>query len=103
MKKHQLDLWLQASKNSEVAPPKIFVVSCADLSCYSLAVEYKHKLEPIRDDEELTYFESLDAAKEALCKMGISSVYLRQHNAYDEFGPEVGCCIQDTEIRIAAH
>ena len=88
MRKQQLDHWLQASKKEECEPPKVFVVSCADLSHYSLAVEYKHRLEPIMEKDQLAYFNSLESVKDELKKLGLSSAYLRLHNAYDEFGAE---------------
>lgn len=102
MRKQQLDHWLQASKKEECEPPKVFVVSCADLSHYSLAVEYKHRLEPIMDKDQLAYFTSLESVKVELKKLGLSSAYLRLHNAYDEFGSEGIDLFQDIELHLAS-
>lgn len=102
MKKQQLDHWLQAAKKEEVQPPKVFVVSCADLSQYSLAVEYKNRLEPIMDHDHLAYFRSIETVKDELKKLGLSSAYLRLHNAYDEFGSEEVDLFQDIELHLAS-
>ncbi|MGO1190242.1 DUF6482 family protein [Vibrio casei] len=102
MKKQQLDHWLQARKNESCEPPKVFVVSCADLSHYSLAVEYKHKLEPILVKDQLAYFNSLESVKDELRKLGLSSAYLRLHNAYDEFGHHGDVIYQDIELYLVS-
>ncbi|OEF22591.1 DUF6482 family protein [Vibrio rumoiensis] len=102
MNKQQLDHWLQASQKEECEAPKVFVVSCADLSHYSLAVEYKHKLEPILVKDQLAYYSSLESVKEELKKLGLSSAYLRLHNAYDEFGHEGNMIFQDIELHLVS-
>ncbi|MBD1575343.1 MULTISPECIES: DUF6482 family protein [Vibrio] len=103
MKKQQLDHWLQASKSTDCGPPKVFVVSCADLAHYSLAVEYKHQLEPILMKDQLLYFSSLEQVKSELKKLGLSSAYLRLHNAYDEFGhDDYAVTFQDIELHLAS-
>ncbi|WP_105902175.1 DUF6482 family protein [Vibrio gangliei] len=102
MQKQQLDLWLQASQKDHSERPKVFVVSCADLSQYSLAVEYKHKLEPIKVNDQLAYFNSIESVKDELKKLGLNSAYLRLHNAYDEFGSEGMELFQDIELHLAS-
>ncbi|GAL19607.1 hypothetical protein JCM19235_963 [Vibrio maritimus] len=86
MQKHQLDRWLHGHHKDSYKPPKVFVIGCADISHYLLAVEYKHKLEPIKEDDEPIHYESLDSVKEALTRLGVEKAYLRLHNAYDECG-----------------
>ncbi|WP_086982235.1 DUF6482 family protein [Vibrio aphrogenes] len=102
MKKQQLDHWLQASQKEHIEPPKVFVVSCADLSQYSLAVEYKHRLEPITEQDRLAYFNSIESVKEELKKLGFTSAYLRLHNAYDECGAEESALFQDIKLHLAS-
>ncbi len=103
MKKKQLDLWLLSHKSDPDNLPKVFVVGCADLSCYSLAVEYKHRLEPIKAEEGVVYFSSLEVVKQELKRLGLISAYLRLHNAYDEFGSDEVCTLhQDIELLLAS-
>jgi len=52
MHRKQLDKWIHGFHQSSYQPPKVFVISCSDLSCYLLAVEYKHKVEPVLVDNE---------------------------------------------------
>lgn len=56
MQEHQLDLWIHGRHKDTYKPPKVYVIGCADISQYLLAVEYKHKLEPIKKDNELMHF-----------------------------------------------
>ena len=60
MQKTQLDKWIHGSHKSSYEPPKVFVISCSDLSQYLLAVEYKHRLEPLKINDEPIHFDSLD-------------------------------------------
>jgi len=84
MQKIQLDHWLHADHSGKHLLPKLYVISCEDLSNYLLAVEYKHKLEPVHNDGELMHFSSLDQVKETLARLGVRSIYLRLHNTDDE-------------------
>ncbi|CAH0526800.1 hypothetical protein [Vibrio hippocampi] len=79
MQKHQLDQWLRGEYKDSQQPPKVFVIGCADISHYLLAVEYKHKLEPILDNEHALEFDSIDSVKETLYTMGLQKAYLRLH------------------------
>jgi hypothetical protein len=88
MQKAQLDRWIHGYHKDSYKSPKVFVIGCADISQYLLAVEYKHKLEPIKQDDEPVYFDSLERVKEELNKLGVERAYLRLHNAYDECGCE---------------
>ncbi|MDG3088959.1 DUF6482 family protein [Vibrio hannami] len=104
MKMNQLDHWLHGHHRDSYAPPKIYVISCEDVSEYLLAVEYKHKLEPIHKDGEPMHFQSLDLVKEELVRMGVESVYLRLHNTDDEFGAPQGTIpYHDIELSIKPH
>lgn len=99
MKMTQLDKWMHAyHKHSQ--SPKVFVIGCANLSQYLLAVEYKHKLEPIKVDDEPVHFDSLDQVKEELTRLGVERAYLRLHNAYDECGAGDGPLYQDVELSL---
>ena len=84
MQKIQLDHWLHADHARNQAPPKLYVISCEDLSDYLLAVEYKHKLEPVHKDGKPIHYSSLEQVKEELSRLGVTSVYLRLHNTDDE-------------------
>lgn len=103
MKKKQLELWLKAYKKEHQQCPKVFILSCANLSRYSLAVEFKHKIEPILLDGEAIYFSSLECAKEELKRIGLEFAYLRVTNVYDELGcPEFSQTAQDIELPLAS-
>ncbi|MDB1123055.1 DUF6482 family protein [Vibrio algarum] len=84
MQKIQLDHWLHADHSGKNVSPKLYVISCEDLSDYLLAVEYKHKLEPVHKDGEPMHFSSLEQVKDVLSRLGVDSVYLRLHNTDDE-------------------
>ncbi len=103
MQKHQLDRWLHGYHKDSYQVPKVFVIGCADISQYLLAVEYKHKLEPIKLNEEPIHFSSLEQVKEELLRLGFSKAYLRLHNAYDEFGVEGEVSYHDIELSLTSH
>lgn len=98
MQKNQLDKWIHGYHKESYQPPKVFVIGCADLSQYLLAVEYKHKVEPIKMDDKLVYFDSLERVKEELLRLGVERAYLRLHNAYDECGAGDGPFYHDVEF-----
>jgi hypothetical protein len=79
------------------------VIGCSDLSQYLLAVEYKHKLEPIKVDDEPIHFDSLELVKEELLRLGVERAYLRLHNAYDEFGVGDGPLYHDVDLSLTTH
>ncbi|GEA51048.1 hypothetical protein VIN01S_18520 [Vibrio inusitatus NBRC 102082] len=83
--------------------PKVFVIGCADLSTYQLAVEFKHKLEPIREDDKPMSFASLEIVKEELIRLGLNSAYLRLHNAYDECGAPEDKLYCDIELSLKSY
>ncbi|MEZ9229797.1 DUF6482 family protein [Vibrio amylolyticus] len=103
MQKRQLDKWIHGFHKDSYQTPKVFVIACADLSQYQIAVEYKHKLEPIKLDEEPIHFDSLEQVKEELVRLGIDKAFLRLHNAYDEFGSENSPLYSDIELSLAMH
>ncbi|WP_260260844.1 DUF6482 family protein [Vibrio intestinalis] len=103
MHKKQLDKWIHGHHKASYQPPKVFVISCSDLSHYLLAVEFKHKLEPILLDDQPIHFESLDKVKEELLKLGVEKAYLRLHNAYDECGASDGPAYHDIEMSLVTH
>ncbi|MFB9216578.1 DUF6482 family protein [Vibrio sinaloensis] len=103
MKMTQLDKWIHGYHKDSYQPPKVFVIGCSDLSHYLLAVEYKHKLEPLRVDDKPVHFESLERVKEELTRLGVERAYLRLHNAYDECGAGDGPLYQDVELSLATH
>lgn len=103
MQKTQLDKWIHGSHKSSYEPPKVFVISCSDLSQYLLAVEYKHRLEPLKINDEQIHFDSLDQVKEELNRLGVERAYLRLHNAYDECGAGDGPLYHDLELSLTTH
>ncbi|MDN3699559.1 MULTISPECIES: DUF6482 family protein [Vibrio] len=103
MQEHQLDLWIHGRHKDTYKPPKVYVIGCADISQYLLAVEYKHKLEPIKKDNELMHFKSLELVKEELTRLGVEKAYLRLHNAYDECGCDDGALYCDIELSLNTH
>lgn len=103
MQKIQLDKWIHGYHKENYQPPKVFVISCSDLSQYLLAVEYKHKIEPIKIDDEPVHFDSLELVKEELLRIGIERAYLRLHNAYDEFGSSDAPRYYDQELSLTTH
>lgn len=103
MQKIQLDKWIHGHHKDSYQPPKVFVIGCSDLSQYLLAVEYKHKLEPIKIDDEPIHFDSIEMVKEELLKLGVERAYLRLHNAYDECGAGGGPLYHDVELSLVTH
>lgn len=103
MKMMQLDKWIHGNHKDSYQPPKVFVIGCSDLSHYLLAVEYKHKLEPLRQGDEPVHFESIDKVKEELTRLGVERAYLRLHNTYDECGAADGPLYHDVELSLAHH
>jgi len=104
MQKIQLDHWLNAGYHEKQVQPKLYVISCEDLSDYLLAVEYKHKLEPIYKNDELIHYASLEQIKDELSRLGVESVYLRLHNTDDEFGaPDGTIPYHDIELSLNTH
>ncbi|WP_341659676.1 DUF6482 family protein [Vibrio sp.] len=103
MQKSQLDKWIHGHHKDSYQPPRVFVIGCSDLSHYLLAVEYKHRLEPIKEKDEPIHFESLDLVREALLKLGVEKAYLRLHNTYDECGAGDGPLYNDVELSLTTH
>lgn len=103
MKKKQLEHWLHAYKKMHTHAPKIFIMGCSDLSCYSLAVEFKNKLDPVSFNGQVIYFSSLECVKEELKRLGLTSAYLRLRNTYDECGcDEFAQGFEDIELLFAS-
>lgn len=103
MQKHQFDQWIHADIERHTVVPKVFVIGCADLSSYQLAVEFKHRLEPIRENGEPISYASLELVKEELIRLGLESAYLRLHNAYDECGALDGKLYHDIELSLKSY
>lgn len=103
MQKVQLDKWIHGDHKESYQPPKVFVIGCSDVSQYLLAVEYKHKLEPIREGEEPLHFDSIEQVREALLKLGVERAYLRLHNTYDECGAGSGPRFHDVALSLTTH
>lgn len=103
MQRHQLDRWVHSQHKDNYQPPKVYVIGCADITHYLLAVEYKHKLEPIRLNDDPIHFSSLESVKEELLRLGISKAYLRLHNAYDECGSDDVTAYHDIELSLTSH
>ncbi|MFB9135883.1 DUF6482 family protein [Vibrio olivae] len=103
MHKYQLTKWLRGEHKGDGQGPKVFLIGCSDLSSYLLAVEYKQRVEPVKQDSRPVHFTSLEQAKEALQSMGVGHAYLRLHNAYDECGSgqHVGYC--EIELPLSTH
>jgi len=66
-------------------------------------LEYKHKLEPVKQGGEPVHFGSLDQVKEELLRLGFDKAYLRLHNTYDEFGSEPSQRYCDIELALNPH
>ncbi|SDH27066.1 hypothetical protein SAMN04488136_11278 [Vibrio xiamenensis] len=90
MHKYQLTKWLHGEHKDRHQSPKVYLIGCSDLSQYLLAVEYKQRLEPIKQGSRMVKYPSLTRAKQALSQMGVERAYLRLHNAYDECGAGQG-------------
>ncbi len=90
MHKYQLTKWLHGDHKKCHKPPKVYLIGCSDLSQYLLAVEFKQRIEPIKQGRNLVKYPSLTRAKQALSQMGVQRAYLRLHNAYDECGSGAG-------------
>ena len=103
MQKHQLDMWLHGDHKDSYRTPKVYGIGCSDIPEYLLAVEYKHKLEPVKQGGEPVHFGSLDQVKEELLRLGFDKAYLRLHNTYDEFGSEPSQRYCDIELALNPH
>ncbi|MGD8112040.1 DUF6482 family protein [Vibrio sp. TRT 21S02] len=103
MQKTQLNKWIHGHHKDSYQPPKVFIIGCSDLQQYLVAVEYKHKLEPVKVDDEPLHFDSLELVKEELIKLGVEKAYLRLHNTYDEFGNQELDGYSDEEIPLITH
>ncbi|MCG3863854.1 MULTISPECIES: DUF6482 family protein [unclassified Photobacterium] len=86
MKQSQLKPWLKASPNKI----PLCVLTCyAGYSDYLMEVEYKNKLQPLKDDQDnLLHFKTIEQAQALLKSVGISNMTLRLTDPYDEFLPE---------------
>jgi hypothetical protein len=100
MQRNQFTQWIHADIERHTEVPKVFVIGCADLSTYQLAVEFKHKLEPIREADKPVSYASLEMVKDELIRLGLDSAYLRLHNAYDECGAPDGNYYCDIELSL---
>lgn len=96
MDQYQFHQWLNHTDQDH--QPKVFVLSGADLSQYSIAVEYRHKMEPLRNDRGVIHFHSLDEAKHHLIKQGVSHAYLRLFTPYEECGAPGGQRYSDMDL-----
>lgn len=100
MKLSQLKHWLKAHDGKT---PKCILTSYAGCSDYLMEVEYKHQLEPLKDDhDEMLRFQSIEQVKDLLRPLGITSVVLRVIDPYDEFSLDgkVPDCPEDMTISL---
>lgn len=100
MNRQQLDKWCHNASKQAQQLPKVYVIGCADLTQYLLAVEYKHQLEPIKVDDEPVHFDSIERVREELTLLGVDRAFLRLHNAYDECGSHSGQPYCDVELAL---
>ncbi|GLT18141.1 hypothetical protein GCM10007938_19190 [Vibrio zhanjiangensis] len=103
MRKTQLDKWIHGHHKDNYQSPRVFVIGCSDLSHYLIAVEYKHKLEPIKENDQPIHFESLDLVRDALLKLGVEKAYLRLHSTDDECGAGDEAMYYDVELPLTTH
>ena len=100
MKLTQLKHWLKAH---DCKPPKCILTSYAGCSDYLLEVEFKHQLEPLKNDnDEMLHFQTIEQVKDLLRPLGITSVVLRVIDPYDEFSSDgkVSACREDMTISL---
>ncbi|MCW8330075.1 DUF6482 family protein [Photobacterium sp. SDRW27] len=100
MKLSQLKHWLKAHDGKA---PKCILTSYAGCSDYLMEVEFKHQLEPLKDDNDaMLRFQSIEQVKDLLRPLGITSVVLRVTDPYDEFSPDgkVSECREDMTISL---
>lgn len=100
MKLSQLKHWLKVDDGKV---PKCIVTSYAGCSDYLMEVEFKHQLEPLKDDnDEMVRFQSIEQVKDLLRPLGITSVILRVTDPYDEFSPDgkMSDCQEDMTISL---
>ncbi|SIN72144.1 DUF6482 family protein [Salinivibrio sp. ES.052] len=95
----QLKAWMRADPRS--CPP-CYVMAHAGGAKYSVEVEVKHELEPLRSDQtgEVMQFDHVGQVGEKLKALGIEKGVLRLMDPYDEFatGGEPSCR-EDMPIR----
>lgn len=100
MKLSQLKHWTKADTGGI---PLCILTSYAGCTDYLIEVEYKHHLEPLKDDAgEVLKFQSIDQVKKQLRPLGIVSVVLRIIDPYDEFSTDDprSRCTQDMTISL---
>ncbi|WBA08277.1 DUF6482 family protein [Salinivibrio kushneri] len=95
----QLKAWMRADPRS---CPQCYIMAHAGGAKYSVEVEVKHELEPLRSDQtgEVMQFDHVGQVGEKLKALGIEEGVLRLMDPYDEFatGGEPGCR-EDMPIR----
>ena len=84
MDQHQFHQWLHHTDQDH--QPKVYILGGADLSQYSIAVECRHRMEPLRNEQGIMHFQSIDEAKQHLIKQGVSHACLRLFTPYEECG-----------------
>ncbi|MBD8512790.1 DUF6482 family protein [Photobacterium sp. WH77] len=100
MKLSQFRHWVK-SPGEEV--PKCVLTSYAGRADYLMEVEYKHHLEPLKDDDDnMLHFQTMEQVRDFLRPLGIKSITLRTIDPHDEFSldgkPE--CCQDDMTINV---
>ena len=103
MHRKQLDKWIHGLHKKSYQPPKVFVISCSDLSQYLLAVEYKSKVEPVLLAGKPLHFSSLTEVREELKRLDVERAYLRMQNCYDECGCPDAPRYFDQELTLITH
>ncbi len=82
----QLKCWTRAKPKTE---PVCIIIAYAANVQYSINVEVRNQLEPLRDNasHEVLHYDSVDQAKIVLKKIGLTSAGLRMLDPYCECGP----------------
>jgi hypothetical protein len=80
MQKYQFDSLVKQDHQQSQSIPKIFVVGCAELSSYQLAVEVNQQLEMIQIHDKPLAYSSLEQLKNDLIVLGLQRVFLRLYN-----------------------
>ncbi|OOF10667.1 hypothetical protein BZJ19_07295 [Salinivibrio proteolyticus] len=95
----QLKAWMRADPRS---CPQCYVMAHAGGAKYSVEVEVKHHLEPLRDDAtgEVMQFDNVGQVGDRLKALGIEQGVLRLFDPYDEFATgDQPPCKEDMPIR----
>ncbi|KDM90473.1 DUF6482 family protein [Photobacterium galatheae] len=86
MKLSQFKHWVK-SPGEDV--PKCVLTSYAGQADYLMEVEYRHQLEPLKDDNDnMLHFQNMEQVRDFLRPLGVKSITLRMIDPHDEFSPD---------------